>query len=1219
MARLHSMFLVLLFPAFYVTGQPVSDNNFDHYSIASGLSNNAVSGIAQDPRGYVWIATTAGLNRFNGSRFVQFHSNDDSLSLPAEGITSLTWLDQHRLGVLTAGLHIIDTRTGRTHNLFIPYHKLQYQFKFNMIERVIGEENGDLYILSRAGFYHFDKNNKLLSRFDYYSEAEVPVEHFYWGRELFELDSKRLLITSVDGLYIYDKKKRKVKKMTAEDCAVMAELLPYPNVYYSFFQPKRGVFFIHKYNTDSLFYFNTVENKKTISKLPASISKTEFHWRSRLIPDNDTIFYLTSHQSGFFKIRFHPASGVIQLNPEKYFNSYVCTSLLKDKEDNLWITTTRGVFRRNLQRSQVQTAMLPPQMGEKFPDAKVDDIYVSAEKIYAGIRGGGGLYLFDKKTLQPEKQVIHKKHAGAAHVRAITPLDDNTLLLGTNGPLLLFHQRSEELTEIIPPKWYYAGDWTHDIYKDRKGQIWISANYIFRRDPKSGIFTSFPNHSRLLSVPFAIEEDTAGNMWMAGHGLAHYNTSVDSFDLVLDSFPYIKMPDKQINSMAIDQRNRVWFNSHNNGLISYDIATGSFRHFTHRNGLPDNNIASMTIVGNKLWIACYSAMACLDLESFRIVSFGKEDGFPEMPVMKGARFYYDRELQQLYIGFYGAIVRFNPYEILRTKQAPQVFVESLVINGHTDIFLPGKQIITSWKDSEIRITIGTINFSDGNSQRFAYRIMKDANTEWMQTGSQPSFNISNLSPGAHRVQIKAYSPNNRWPEQVNEMTVTVLPPLWKKDWFIVIVIVLGALLVYSLIKWRIGLVRRKEMEKTHLEKLKADHYKNQFELEQISNYFSSSLTNKKTEEDVLWDVAQNLIGRMNYEDCIIYMWNADKTKMIQKAAYGPKGKPEFISSQVFDVLPGQGIVGHVILSRQPVLVNDTRTDKRYRVDDDFRLSEVCVPIIHNDELLGIIDSEHHLLNYFSERDIKILTTIATLIGNKLKQIESEQSLDVKRRELANINVQLAEARLSALQSQMNPHFVFNALNSIKWMILDGNNEKASRYLSKFALMIRMTLDHSKEVFITLDENIKYLQAYLEMEQLRFDDSFTYNIHVGKNIDTAETTIPSMMIQPLVENAIWHGLTQAEADKKIMISFTQDENTITCTVEDNGIGIYRSEKLKEKTASTHHSVGLENLRNRVKIMNEKYDMNCSLVITDLKRTGKKETGTRVVLRFNMINV
>ena len=227
-----------------------------------------------------------------------------------------------------------------------------------------------------------------------------------------------------------------------------------------------------------------------------------------------------------------------------------------------------------------------------------------------------------------------------------------------------------------------------------------------------------------------------------------------------------------------------------------------------------------------------------------------------------------------------------------------------------------------------------------------------------------------------------------------------------------------------------------------------------------------------------------------------------------------------------------------------------------------------------------------------------MTTIATLLGNKLKQIESERSLEAKGKELATTNEQLVEARLAALQAQMNPHFVFNALNSIKRMILDGDNEKASRYLSKFALMIRMTLNHSKDTFVTLDENIVYIKTYLEMEQLRFDDSFTYKILVAENIDTSETAIPSLMIQPLVENAIWHGLLPSEGEKKILIRFTQNINRITCIIEDNGIGIRQSEKLKTINRPLHNSVGLENLRKRIKIINEKYDADCSLEIVDI---------------------
>ena len=1216
------IWMLLLIPVQYLAGQEFDENKFDHYTTADGMSDNTVNAITQDSAGYVWAATVSGLNRYNGSRFTQFHSNDEVHSLASEDLPGMAWLDKYRLAVYMTGLHIIDTRTGKTQNLFIPYHDKQYQYKFNMIGTAMGDSAGNIYILSRSGFYQFDKNYKLVFRFDYYSEEEVFTEHFFFGRDLFELDSRRLLMVTIGGLYLYDKEKKQIKKMEVADCPLMAEFRDYPGTFYTpyrFFQSKPGNFFIMKMLSDSLVYVNIPENKKTVSKLPFSRLRSEFHYRSRLLPVNDTLFYITGHYSGFFKLRFYPQSGAVKLNPEKYFQSYLCNELLIDKDKDLWIATNKGLFRQDRGQSQVQIGLLPAAVEDSFPNIKFDDVYVTANKIYIGTRNNGGLLIFDKKTLRFDKQMLFNKYGGRGnHITSVVGVGHSTLLLGTDWPLLLFDMAYQSEKQLLPPE-FSEGDWANDLYKDGKGNIWIGAYNIYRYDPVVHSFTMIPTHQRLLRIPFVIEGDRDGNIWMAGHGLARYNTALDSFDILLDEFPYIKMPDKQVNAMVVDRNNTVWFNSNNNGLTSYKIGDRSFHHFTRKDGLSDNNIASMIAIGNKLWIAGYSGVACMDLQTSQIVSFGKEDGFPAMPVPKGARFFYDSAVQQLYLSFSNAVVRFNPYNILRRKSPPQVFVESLVINGGESKFLPDNHITTSWRDNEMVITIGSINFQDAHSQAFAYRILKNNETPWQQLGNQPSFNISNLSPGTHRIQVKSFSLSNRWPAQVKEISIVVLPPFWRKDWFVILLFVAVPMMIYLLIKWRTGLARKKEMEKTHIQKLKADDYKNQFELEQISNYFSSSLAGKKTEDEVLWDVASNLIGRMNYVDCMIYLWNEDKTKMIQKAAYGPKGKPEFISAQVFDVLPGQGVVGHVVQTMQPVLIPDTRMDSRYRVDEMKRLSEICVPIIHNGELMGIIDSEHHELNYFKERDLKILTTIATLIGNKLKQIESEQSLEAKGKELANINEQLVEARLAALQAQMNPHFVFNALNSIKRMILDGDNEKASRYLSKFALMIRMTLNHSKDTFVTLDENIEYLKTYLEMEQLRFDESFTYSIFTGANIDTGETAIPSLMIQPLVENAIWHGLLPSAEDKKVIIGFTQENNKITCTIEDNGIGIRQSEKLKEKNRPLHHSVGLENLQKRIKIINEKYDTHCSLAITDLKETGKNGSGTKVILQFNVINI
>jgi putative methionine-R-sulfoxide reductase with GAF domain len=482
--------------------------------------------------------------------------------------------------------------------------------------------------------------------------------------------------------------------------------------------------------------------------------------------------------------------------------------------------------------------------------------------------------------------------------------------------------------------------------------------------------------------------------------------------------------------------------------------------------------------------------------------------------------------------------------------------------------------------------------------------------------SQITCSTFNLSSGLHYLKAKLFLPGNQWLEQIKEFDVIVLIPVWQRTWFIILLAVLLLFFVYRTLKWSTTLIRKKEAEKTQMHKLIAEEYKNLFELEQISNYFSSSLANKKNVDDVLWDVSKNLIGRLNYEDCMIYLWNEDKTRMIQKASFGPKGDPKSISNKLFDVLPGEGIVGYVMQTKEPLIIKDTRKDARYRMDDVMRLSEVCVPIIYNGELIGIIDSEHSNEDHFRERDIKILTTISTLMINKIKQIESEQSLEIKQREINIINQQLAEAQLSALQTQMNPHFIFNSLNSIKSMILQNEQQKASRYLSKFANMIRTTLNQSKEAFTTLNENMEHLANYLAMEKLRFDSSFTYRITADDDIDKEDILLPTMMIQPLAENAIWHGLIPKKGKKNLWIHFSTLGETMSCTIEDNGIGIKRSQQLKRLNRPLHKSLGLSNLRNRIKLMNEKYYTNCTLEIIDLEDLNNGKTGCCAILSFNM---
>lgn len=213
------------------------------------------------------------------------------------------------------------------------------------------------------------------------------------------------------------------------------------------------------------------------------------------------------------------------------------------------------------------------------------------------------------------------------------------------------------------------------------------------------------------------------------------------------------------------------------------------------------------------------------------------------------------------------------------------------------------------------------------------------------------------------------------------------------------------------------------------------------------------------------------------------------------------------------------------------------------------------------------------------------------------------------RQKANIDRQLAQTEMKALHAQMNPHFVFNSLNSIREMILNNENKEASHYLSKFAHLIRMALDNSNYTFVTLRNTVDYLERYVEMEKIR-TGNFSCTISVAEELDQDEVMLPPMLIQPFIENAIWHG---APIDQKIMIrvDFLQQGSQLICHISDNGIGIESS--LANKPAGHfHRSLGISNVENRIRLLNEKYDLESSISITDKKYQG--ENGTIVTLRL-----
>ena len=202
--------------------------------------------------------------------------------------------------------------------------------------------------------------------------------------------------------------------------------------------------------------------------------------------------------------------------------------------------------------------------------------------------------------------------------------------------------------------------------------------------------------------------------------------------------------------------------------------------------------------------------------------------------------------------------------------------------------------------------------------------------------------------------------------------------------------------------------------------------------------------------------------------------------------------------------------------------------------------------------------------------------------------------------------------MKALHSQMNPHFIFNCMNSIREMILNNENREASNYLSKFAHLLRSTLENSTRPFISLKQTIDYLKRYLELEQIR-TSHFSFTISVDETIIPEEVWLPPMLIQPLLENAIWHGAGSGN-EMELSIRFDQEGEQIICIVEDDGIGINASLEQKGKIED-YNSYGIENIKQRIALVNEKYGLKSNIEIQDKAEFYKGlKTGTRVILHL-----
>lgn len=1175
--RLKLLLLILLIIVGIISSQHLTaqEYSFTHYNASNGLLSSEILSIAKDKRGFLWLGTSAGISFYDGYSFTNYQYAEDNHFLGRVNVIKSYNSDTLWIG---AGSGLYCMINGKLKKLSVDDNSPQGINDFFLTTKGdmwLATENGPVFIKAslmknvfKAGIKIHDnvlaswpKKNAFIDDRRATLISQSPDGTVYvaqWTRIFKILESKTELVFDAKEntdqiLSIFPINKNKI----FFDCA-RSEMNKIDNGVWSNIYSKKSFKEQHLTGQESfwyagtagLFHFNPVT--ELFDKYVNTISKG-VSWPSGFVKDGH-VFWLATHD-GLIKLK--PAV-FSRYDSAAYKNVKEVFSFLKLKDGSLLAGGNRGELWK---KSNDYFSNFIASSNRVVANAEIKSLFEDDRGwIWAGTGYQGLALIRDKKV-----SVFTEEQDG---------LNDNTIhyIFKTNTGKI-FAVGDQGLTEIIV---------------DHHNNISFKKFYYL---PNSSVHAPF----------YSGIEAPDGTIWIGGEEGLFYlkNDSLRHFYLLNKTIP--------INNLKMADDGSVWIATAGVGILQCDFEKDTLRvlkKFDETNGL--NTSLFIDILVDKqqnIWAGSAKGLSFIGRNNpytGAILNFDATDGFIK-PGYSQIRLYQEDD-SLIWAGTTRGLASFNPHELFLANNHPAAYILSINFPRAGSTILSadlGHSKTFSYNNNSISFNYTAVDFANQESVNYYYKL-NGADTVWQNAGSTRSVTYQNLQPGNYAFSVKALNGKGEWSENEALYSFTIATPFWRTWWFIALSISTAAGLIAVFIRQRIKAAEKREIQKTEIEKLKAASYRYQLEIEQVINYFSTSINQQSNVDDMLWDVAKNCISTLGFEDCIIYLLDEENKVLVQKAAWGPKTTDKNKIVNPIEIRLGEGIVGSVALTGKAEIIDDTSLDERYIVDDALRFSEITVPIKSNSKTLGVIDSEHSEKNFYTQRHLQILTTIASQLADKIDKLIAAQQAREKEIELLKLNKDLATWQITALRSQMNPHFIFNAMNSIQQFTLQNDSDNANRYISKFSTLLRKVLYSSQLPTISLEEEIEQLQLYLDIEKLRMGESFSYDITVDEEIETDAIKMPGMLLQPFVENAVKHGLALKEGAKRLNILFAMpDEFHLHAVITDNGIGRQKSAELKaHQKLMPHISKGIQLVKERLELLQQDKNLQASIHINDL---------------------
>lgn len=1183
---------ILTFFFHFIPPMQAQQPAFFHLSTAEGLSDNNVYAAARDRNGVLWIGTSEGLNSFDGNRITTYFKHqykelpgntfdrilidkDNNIWLKTNS-SFITMLDKKRkiyrfpVGDTTDGLNIsflFITSKG----VFAIKNRKHYLLKKDKPNSFVQIKTPFDNLLGGPGFTQFQNNDTVI----YYRSGTITLADYGTMKIIFSyhqpgLNGARNLDNNT--LAAYDAEETTFYRISITEKKVTAIYKDIKDQYGRPIAPTLR----NSARID--------ENRMAITNFFSGLYIVDFSTQkathyyhdpvdARSIGGNNTmnIFYdtsgylfITTQTSGLHFINLNEKNaGYKPYFSNKYkqlFDGYIL-SVSADAEENIWMGALDRCIKWN--RKTDEAVYVPLRLpGKSFITGGETIREVLAEKdgrAWIGTSRYGLLVL--NKEFQTLKQVTDSANGGDAG---------------------------------FPSKQVDA------ICSDKHGNKWVGTLtgtcIVNNKDYTVSSLRKNPILAEMSKAPCAfLWMDKDSNMW-AGTSLGAwcYNEKTGT---VKHYTTKEGLASNTVFAINKDLKENIYFATA--GGLTIISKQGGVTNYNREKGLRNDRCEGLLLdAGGYMWIGNLNCIIRYDPENKKFAVY--EDGYGFNHGGFRMRCTYISEKGEMFWGTDKGLIYFYPEQMSRSPLPLKPAIHALQ-TGNENYYFTGKdRIIFPYNTASFVFSFSSGELSGDKKNQFLCKLT-GFDKQWIQPSVTGQAVYSKLPPGNYTFLVKASRDGINWHEAPYPVEINIKKPWWQQTWFRLLCLSFLTGITYTFYRYYINRKNTREINRT-------------------IEYFANSSYEHSSVEDILWDISRNCISRLGFEDCVIYLADEEKKILVQKAAYGPKSPKPFEIANPIEIPFGKGIVGYVAETGKALIVNDTTKDSRYIIDDESRLSEITVPIIHEEKVIGIIDSEHSKKHFFTKQHLQALQTIASLCSTKISGALVMDAMKKSKLELMELNVKMAESKFLNLRLQMNPHFLFNSLSSIQHLIVSQQATKAYKYLTVFSNFLRSLLNYADKNFIPLDAELKILKMYIELESLRFDQSFTWEIKADESLSNDEVLVPSLMVQPFAENAIWHGLLHKEGDKKLSIRFSNcSDDYLTCIIEDNGIGRQKAEAIQKGkiTAMVHESKGIGIIRERLRLLQQKTGKQASLEIKDLY-TNNEASGTKVIITIPYYN-